>query len=57
MVGFLGAFTTFSAFAVEVLQTLRQAGVGAALVQLLLHNTLAICACCAGYWLLRASST
>lgn len=53
MIGFLGAFTTFSAFTVEILVILRSAGMVAALGNVLLHNLVTIFCAIAGYGFIR----
>ncbi len=42
MIGFLGAFTTFSAFAFETVALMRQQAWGAAVVNLVLNNVLGL---------------
>ncbi|HEY1076048.1 MAG TPA: CrcB family protein, partial [Fontimonas sp.] len=52
-IGFLGAFTTFSAFSVETLQLLEKAGFATAAWNVLLNLVLCLAACAAGLWLGR----
>lgn len=54
MVGFLGAFTTFSAFSVETLQLYESAGVRAAVAHMLLNVVGSVLACVLGVWLSRS---
>ncbi len=48
IVGFLGAFTTFSAFSVDTLQLLEKTGVAAAGWNVVLNVVLCLAACAAG---------
>lgn len=50
MTGLLGGFTTFSAFSLETLALLREQP-AAALLNVLLHLSLALSACALGLWL------
>ncbi len=52
-IGFLGAFTTFSAFSVETLQLLEKTGVAAAGWNIVLNLALCLGACAAGLWMGR----
>lgn len=53
MIGFLGAFTTFSTFAFETVALQRQSGWGPAAANLLLNQTLGLALFAAGLWLGR----
>lgn len=53
LVGFLGAFTTFSAFGVENLELARQAGIGRAVLHAVLHVVLSLGAVALGALLAR----
>ncbi len=53
IVGFLGAFTTFSAFSVETLRLLEDVGPGSAALNVALNLLLCLGACAAGLWLGR----
>jgi CrcB protein len=54
IVGFLGAFTTFSAFSVETLRLLDNGSVGLALLNVLLNVVSCLAAAAAGIALARA---
>ncbi|SFF40429.1 camphor resistance protein CrcB [Fontimonas thermophila] len=54
IVGFLGAFTTFSAFSVETLRLLEDVGLGAAALNVALNLVLCLAACGLGLWIGRA---
>lgn len=56
MVGFLGAFTTFSAFSVEILQLHATAGARAAALHMALNLFGSVLACVAGVGLARLLS-
>lgn len=49
--GFLGAFTTFSAYALDTLRLLLAGDLPRAFLDLLLHNLLGLCAAAFGLWL------
>lgn len=53
IVGFLGAFTTFSAFSVETLRLLEDFGPGAAALNAALNVVLCLAACGLGLWIGR----
>lgn len=53
VVGFLGAFTTFSAFSVDTLQLLEKTGIAAAGWNIALNVVLCLAACALGLWLGR----
>lgn len=53
IVGFLGAFTTFSAFSVETLRLLEDVGPGSAALNVLLNVLLSLGACAVGLWIGR----
>ncbi|MDD3762850.1 MAG: fluoride efflux transporter CrcB [Nevskiales bacterium] len=53
IVGFLGAFTTFSAFSVETLRLFEDISIYAALTNILLNVSLCLVACGSGLWLTR----
>ncbi|MDP9142033.1 MAG: fluoride efflux transporter CrcB [Pseudomonadota bacterium] len=53
VVGFLGAFTTFSAFSVDTLQLLEKTGAAAAGWNVLLNVVLCLAACAMGFWIGR----
>ncbi|MEW6168597.1 MAG: fluoride efflux transporter CrcB [Pseudomonadota bacterium] len=53
IVGFLGAFTTFSAFSVETLRLIEDVGPGSALLNVLLNLLLCFGACAIGLWIGR----
>jgi len=53
VVGFLGAFTTFSAFSVDTLQLLEKTGAAAAGWNVLLNVVLCLGACAMGFWIGR----
>ncbi len=50
-VGFLGAFTTFSSYALEVMKALLSKQYLLAVNSFFLHNILALLFCFVGYWL------
>ncbi len=50
IVGFLGAFTTFSAFSLATLQLLERGALAAALANVLLSVLLSLAACGLGLW-------
>lgn len=52
-VGFLGAFTTFSAFSVDTFQLLEKSGFAAAGWNIVLNLALCLGACALGLWLGR----
>ena len=54
MMGFLGAYTTFSAFSVETLALLAQGAAGAALTNVALNLLLSLAGCAAGIFIARA---
>lgn len=54
IVGFLGAFTTFSAFSVESLRLYQDLGIAPALANVALNVLLCLAACGVGMWLARA---
>ncbi|MFP5304586.1 MAG: fluoride efflux transporter CrcB [Gammaproteobacteria bacterium] len=54
IVGFLGAFTTFSAFSVETLRLLEDVGLGSALLNVALNLLLCLGACMVGLSIGRA---
>lgn len=54
MVGFLGAFTTFSAFSVETLQLYESTGLRAAVAHMLMNALGSVLACALGIWLSRS---
>lgn len=51
LVGFLGAFTTFSAFAVDTLQLFRESGLFSAMSYVVVQNLICMLMVFAGYWL------
>jgi CrcB protein len=53
VVGFLGGFTTFSAFSVDTLRLLEESGPGPATANVVLNLTLSLLGCAAGLWLGR----
>lgn len=53
IIGFLGAFTTFSAFSVETLRLLEDVGPGSAALNVLLNVLLSLGACAVGLWVGR----
>jgi len=53
IVGFLGAFTTFSAFSVETLRLFEDVSIYSALLNIALNVSLCLVACGAGLWLAR----
>ena len=53
-VGFLGAFTTFSTFALETVALWEQGATGAALIYALASVSMCVAAAAAGVWLTRA---
>lgn len=53
IVGFLGAFTTFSAFSVESLRLFEDVSIYAALLNIGLNVSLSLVACGSGLWLSR----
>lgn len=53
MVGFLGAFTTYSAFALETVQMLEKAAYGRSLMNMLGNVVLSVCAAWLGMFLAR----
>lgn len=50
VVGFLGAFTTFSSYSLEVIKALLSKQYALAAASLFLHNFLALLFCFLGYW-------
>ena len=54
MIGFLGAFTTFSAFSVETLQLYESFGLRAAVAHMLMNVVGSVLACALGFWLSRS---
>ena len=54
MTGFLGALTTFSTYALEVVESLRGGGFGTAAIAFLAHNIGGIGMVLAGIWLVQA---
>ncbi|MBI2798917.1 MAG: fluoride efflux transporter CrcB [Gammaproteobacteria bacterium] len=54
MTGFLGAYTTFSAFSVETLVLFAQGAAGAALTSVALNLLLSLAGCAAGIFIARA---
>lgn len=57
LVGFLGAFTTFSAFSLETVQLQQQAGWGAASAHIAMNLFGSVLACALGLWLAGAGRT
>jgi CrcB protein len=55
--GFLGGFTTYSAFSIETVLLLRNGQAGVALANVGLNLVIGIGACALGYALLRSSTT
>lgn len=53
LIGFLGGFTTFSAFSVETLQLWEESGAGFALLNVALNVVLSVGGCALGLWLGR----
>ena len=53
IIGFFGAFTTFSAFALETLALLRASGLLVALTNVVIHNLITLGCVFAGYYLFR----
>lgn len=53
MVGFLGAFTTFSSFSLEVVTLFQQGHIMSALIYVLLSVIICILALSAGIWIAR----
>ena len=53
MTGFLGAFTTFSTYALELVESIRGGGFGAATLAFLTHNIGGIGLVLAGIWLVQ----
>jgi len=51
MVGFLGAFTTFSSYSLELLRSVLDKNYALALASFASHNILGFLFCFAGYWL------
>ena len=54
MIGFLGAFTTFSAFSVETLQPYESFGLRAAVAHMIMNVVGSVLACALGFWLSRS---
>lgn len=54
LVGFLGSFTTFSAFSVETMQLFERSAHGAALANVAANVVLCIGACGLGLWVARS---
>ena len=50
-IGFLGAFTTFSSYALEIMKAILSKQYILAVNSFLLHNLLAIVFCFVGYWI------
>mgnify|MGYP000849745631 CR=1 FL=1 len=55
LVGFLGAFTTFSAFGVETIQLLKEGSTPLALVNITLNLMLCLMAVAMGLWIFKAA--
>ena len=55
LIGFLGAFTTFSAFSMETLNLMLQGAWGRSMLNVILSVTLCIAAAGAGVWLARSA--
>ncbi len=51
--GFLGAFTTFSAFAVDSMRLFDQAGLGAAVGYVVVQNLICLALAFLGWWLIH----
>ncbi len=55
--GFLGGFTTFSAFSIENMALLREGRIGTALLYMLVSVAGGVALAFAGYWLMRPTGT
>ena len=54
-IGFLGAFTTFSSYALEAIRLLQTNAIATTLLYIILHNILALCAVTLGMWIASIS--